>query len=166
MGTIRGRVGGMIGGYSVECLVDADGIFGRLGGSLIGADINLKRDPEGRFLEGRIGGSIIGKDLKVEVGKDFAHARLGGSVVGNDITLSCAERITGRCGGGLLGFDINLSFDPDTGRLTGRLGGQFSGKDVDFEVADTPPVYGGIIAAVTYYFYRENRKMGRSFNSR
>lgn len=35
-------------------------------------DINLKKDPEGRFLEGRIGGIVFGKNLRIEMGHDYA----------------------------------------------------------------------------------------------
>ncbi|MFO7152941.1 MAG: hypothetical protein DIU66_006865 [Bacillota bacterium] len=103
MNTISGRIGGPIGGYSLECRVDDTGIYGRLGGPIIGADINLKKDQEGRLLEGRIGGAVFGKDLRMEVGGDYARGRLNG-------------KITGRCGGVFDGFDVDLIF------LAGRFG--------------------------------------------
>ncbi|MCG0275169.1 MAG: hypothetical protein L5655_03265 [Thermosediminibacteraceae bacterium] len=46
------------------------------GGTIIGADINLKKDKEGR-VEGRIGGAVFGKDLRMEVGEDYDQGRLG-----------------------------------------------------------------------------------------
>lgn len=160
MGFITGCIGGIIDGYSVECDVRDNRIFGRLGGALVGANIDLNISPDGNYIEGRIGGSIIGKDFKMQKGEGSARGRLGGDVIGNDIVLSGNDHITGRCGGSVVGFDIDLHFDASTGKLTGRLGGGLIGMDVNYEIVDTPPIYGAIVAAITYYFYRENQRRG------
>ena len=120
--------------------------------------------PDGNYIEGRIGGSIIGKDFKMQIDEGSVRGRLGGDVIGNDIVLSGNDYITGRCGGRIDGFDIALHFDAGTGKLTGRLGGGLIGMDVNYEIVDTPPIHGAIVAAITYYFYRENQRRGSSGN--
>ena len=58
MGKVSGRVGGIIGGFDVDCTISARSIEGRIGGLFRGADINFVIDQQG-LITGRIGGEII-----------------------------------------------------------------------------------------------------------
>ena len=78
--TIYGRVGGAIGGYSVSCITTPTSVSGRVGGAVIGGDLDLDIEaPPGR-VSGRVGGTIIGRSVSAVRGllrqqHPWAHGR-------------------------------------------------------------------------------------------
>jgi len=151
---IEGRVGGIIGGYSIDCTATADSISGRIGGGIFGGDVNLTIDPAVGSISGRFGGAILGRSLIAQLSDNYAiNGMIGGEIDGNDIYLHGNDRIDGRCGGGVLGFDADL--EASGGRIIGRLGGGLFGMSVDISIAEChPPVISALIAVITYYYYR------------
>jgi hypothetical protein len=101
---------------------------------------------------------IIGRDVRGQVSPTRLQARIGGLFDGNDMELSVREnRVLGRCGGGVIGFDIDLSFSDD-GRVDGRLGGDFVGHSIDAVVHDVEPVMAAALFTITYYMYQVNHR--------
>jgi hypothetical protein len=75
--------------------------------------------------------------------------------------LSGTDRITGRCGGTVFGFDCDLKV---TGtEMTGRLGGGIIGKSVATRISqDLPPILSALVAVLTYYYYLINSRDSHS----
>ena len=77
---------------------------------------------------------------------------MGGIIDGVDVTLRGTDRVTGRCGGPVIGFDVDL--EVTNGQMTGRLGGAVAGHSVSFSVAeDLPRVVTALVAVITYQYY-------------
>lgn len=158
MGTVRGRVGGGIGGYDVEADVTSQTISGRIGGACFGMDINLTYNLAVGSIEGRIGGLFWGQDVSGQISDAHLSVRVGGAFAGNDISLSVTDNtVSGRCGGEFAGFDIDLEFDNGV-RAVGRLGGPVIGMSVDGLVEDVPLTIAAFLFAVTYYIYKLNHR--------
>lgn len=80
------------------------------------------------------------------------HGRMGGVIDGADITIRGTDRITGRCGGPVIGFDVDLYVED--GEMTGRLGGAVKGHSVSLAVAeDLPYIVSALVAVITYQYY-------------
>ncbi|HAI85407.1 MAG TPA: hypothetical protein DCL63_00270, partial [Firmicutes bacterium] len=59
--SIYGRVGGLVGGYSVSCMTTPTSVSGRLGGAVLGGDLMLEIQPPPGRIAGRVGGVVIGR---------------------------------------------------------------------------------------------------------
>ena len=164
---IYGRVGGMIGGYSVSCITTPTSVSGRVGGAVIGGDLNLDIEPPPGRISGRVGGAIIGRSVEAQFADssgNTVHGRMGGVIDGVDITLSRTHHIPGRCGGPVIGFDVDLQVEQ--GQMTGRLGGEVVGHSVSFGVAeDVPKVVTALVAVITYQYYRIAQRNSSSSSS-
>ncbi|HAI85408.1 MAG TPA: hypothetical protein DCL63_00275, partial [Firmicutes bacterium] len=98
---------------------------------------------------------VIGRSVDArftDCSGNSVRGRMGGIIDGVDIHLSGTDRITGRCGGPVIGFDADLSIED--GQMTGRLGGVVAGHSVSLTVAeDLPYVVSALVAVITYQYY-------------
>ena len=85
---IYGRVGGMIGGYSVSCITTPTSVSGRVGGAVIGGDLNLDIEPPPGRISGRVGGDHRIRSAVRGLLRQHRSRRMGGVIDGVDITLS------------------------------------------------------------------------------
>jgi ABC-type lipopolysaccharide export system ATPase subunit len=89
---------------------------------------------------------------------------MGGIIDGVDITLSGTDRITGRCGGPVIGFDVDL--EVADGQMTGRLGGAVVGHSVSFSMAaGLPNVVTALVAVIAYQYYLIAQRKSSSSSS-
>jgi hypothetical protein len=119
---IRGRLGGSKFDLS---FLEAE-LSGRLGGPIIGTDLNLTVGP---FTHGRIGGNQLGFDVRGLVSSSRVQVRVGGAFTGMDVDLAINDKTaTGRYGSKLFGKDIRLEHKGS--RVVGRIGGRLMGVEV------------------------------------
>ncbi|HBS92858.1 MAG TPA: hypothetical protein DEA85_02465, partial [Firmicutes bacterium] len=78
---------------------------------------------------------------------------LGGVVDGKNLFLETdGRKVWGRVGGDFIGFSADLQYEQ--GYLKGRLGGEVLGHDVNLEAPESDPLLAGLIACLTYYYYK------------
>ncbi|MBB6096665.1 hypothetical protein HNR42_000077 [Deinobacterium chartae] len=133
-----GRLGGA-DGYDVRCKLDGDAISGRAGGRLAGKDIHLEITETG--VTGRVDTYPVQVDLK--------DGQLIGKVGDEDIVLRGVDRVTGRLGGAIVGWDF-VAQQRGT-ELVGRLGGTVLGRDFQFSLGSAPGWIGTLVAVVAFY---------------
>jgi len=138
-----------------------------VGGAVFGGDLNLDIQPPPGLISGRVGGAIIGRSVEAQFADSSGntiHGRMGGIIDGVDITLRGTDRVTGRCGGPVIGFDVNLQVEQ--GQMTGRLGGEVVGHSVSFSVAaDLPSAVTALVAVITYQYYLIAQRRSSSSSS-
>lgn len=149
MGSVIGRIGGVLDGNDLRCEIEGQHVFGRFGGEVIGKTIEF--DFDGRELAGRYGGVFDGKDINAVLDGNAFSGRIGGMIGGADIELRLeGSLVSGRIGGVIGGFDAYVEWSPD-GSLTGRFGGGFVGHDFIGRYNDMSPLLAVGLAAIVYY---------------
>lgn len=158
MSRLRGRVGGLLDGFTLEVECKDNHIVGRMGNQLSGADIHLALSPEQGFLRGRLGGTTGGKDLNVALEPGHrARGRLGGEEAGLDLDLQGWDRVSGRLGGQVLGCECNLHTTHQGRNLKGRLGGRVIGASVNLRLeGGFNPLLASVLAVAAYQIHSEN----------
>ena len=137
MGSITGRIGGNIFCYSLDLQASRDGLSGRIGGLVGGANLEVRVGDSGQ-VSGRMAGAVAGKDVSGLLSGSSFEGRIGGGVVGNDVRLErVGHHIGGRFGGSVVGHDCDLAYMPATegesgsgGREAGGDGGASGGRGV------------------------------------
>ncbi|MFC5597917.1 hypothetical protein [Deinococcus cellulosilyticus] len=130
-------------GYDVRCALDGDFIKGRVGGKLAGKSFNLE------ITETGVQGTAAGLNVEVHL-QDGA---LVGSIGDQELTLRGVDRVTGRLGGPIVGWDVAAQ---QTGhKLVGRLGGTVIGKDFEFNLGEAPGWIGVLVALVSFYVFEQ-----------
>jgi hypothetical protein len=149
VGSVYGRIGGLVDGNDLRCETEGQRIVGRFGGDVIGKTIDFEFD--GSHLSGRYGGLIDGKDIDAELRGNSFFGRIGGLIGGADIRLELDRQfIRGRIGGVIEGFSVDVNWSPD-GQIVGRLGGGLIGHDFNGEFRDLSPLVAVALAAIVYY---------------
>lgn len=91
---------------------------------------------------GRIGGAVEGYDINCTSDGSRIHGRFGGVLIGGEV----------------FGFDVDLEYDRQSGRLSGRLGGDVIGHDVDAAVTDIPVLPAAALIAAVYYQHQHDHR--------
>ena len=144
---MTGRLGTEKDGFELRCRLEGDTLRGRIGGALMGKDLEIDITETG--VTGRVGGRN-GFDVNLEL----QSGELVGNVGADTLRLRGVDRVTGRIGEGFAGADI--AAQQRGHRLTGIVGGTL-GRPFELNLGDAPGWIGALVAAVTYYaFERHN----------
>ncbi len=135
---LKGRLGGA-DGYDVRCTLDDDQIIGRVGGKLAGKEIRLE------ITETGVSGTAAGLEVFVEL----KEGKLVGKVGPEDLTLQGVDKVSGRLGGPITGF--NIYAEQRGHMMAGRLGGTVLGRDFTLELGSAPGWIGALVAVVAFY---------------
>lgn len=136
---LKGRLGGEKDGYDVRCTLEEDRIVGRVGGKLAGQDLSLEILETG--VQGYAGTAAVFVELK--------DGKLVGKVGDEELVLQGVDRVTGRLGSPIVGWNI---YAEQRGQMmAGRLGGTVLGRDFVLQLGSAPGWIGAMIAVVAFY---------------
>lgn len=134
-----GRIGQEGEGFSVRCEILEDKIKGRAGSRLHGKNIELEITESG--VQGKVGDQAV--SVALEAGE------LRGTIGDQPLTLRGVDRVTGRFGEPIIGWDITAQQNGD--HLEGRLGSTVLGRPFSLELAGAPGWVGVLVAVVAFY---------------
>ena len=125
------KIKGRLGGSKLDLgFLDAE-LSGRLGGPVLGTDLNVT---VGSSTYGRIGGGQLGFDVRGSVLPTRVRVRVGGGFTGLDLAIN-GKTATGRYGSKLFGKNVRL--ERKGSQVVGRIGGRLMGVEVSL-FSDAP----------------------------
>ncbi|ADY25491.1 hypothetical protein Deipr_0318 [Deinococcus proteolyticus MRP] len=136
---IKGRIGQEGEGFGVRCEIQEDKIVGRAGSRLHGKNIELEITETG--VQGKVG------DQNITVALEGGELR--GTIGDQRLTLRGVDRVTGRFGEPIIGWDIAAQQTGD--QLEGRLGSTVLGRPFSMSLAGAPGWVGVLVAVVAFY---------------
>lgn len=141
---MTGRLAGPSGEYELRCRLEGDALRGRVGGALVGKDLDLDITETG--VRGRVGGP-----RGFEVSLELQAGELVGDLADEPFRLRGVDRVTGRLGDGFAALEL------DATQRGSRLGGRLGGRPFELDLGDAPGWIGALVAAVAYYALERHR---------